>query len=167
VVCSDYLKQVTPVRCEYLYNNHVYNIAGLVMEGLTGDPWEEIMQKLLFEPLGMTRTFTKHPNDNNVAAPYTILSNGTPYRLPFCNVSNDTMMFAGQSVRTSSNDLQKYAMAYLEALATIPPLAGQTDSTDGATMPSNPIREIATLVRPHVTRPVNSLYEQSSALGWN
>lgn len=117
----DYLYQVEPVRSKYMYNNHAYNIAGLVIERVSGVSWDTFMSENLFSPLGMTRTFTNNPDDDNVAAPYNILTDRNPHRLPFCNVSNETMMFAGQSVRTSMADLLKYAGAYLQALESMMP----------------------------------------------
>lgn len=105
----DYLSQLEPVRTKYMYNNHAYNIAGLVIERVSGMRWDEFIARNIFSPLEMTRSFTHHPDDENVAIPYNILTNGDPWKLPFCNVSNETMMFAGQSVRTSMSDLLKYS----------------------------------------------------------
>ncbi|KAL6412197.1 putative D-aminoacylase [Ilyonectria robusta] len=171
----DYLPQVEPVRSKYMYNNHAYNIAGLVIERVSGVSWDTFVSENLFSPLGMTRTFTSNPDDDNVAAPYNILTNRTPHRLPFCNVSNETMMFAGQSVRTSMADLLKYARAYLQALESMMPkneapvftVPSSTFQPSSPTSPANPIREIATIIRPRVARPVDSLWEQTYALGWN
>ena len=38
----------------YAYSNAGYVFAGLMAEEVTGQPWEELMQSRLFEPLGMT-----------------------------------------------------------------------------------------------------------------
>lgn len=197
----DYLPQVSPVRSQYMYNNHAYNIAGLVIERVSGMSWERFMAENLFKPLGMTRTFTTQPEDENIAAPYNILTDKTPSRLPFCNVSNETMMFAGQSVRTSLGDLLKYSLAYLQALEEITPSICP-DSLKGNSIPpealqptmltrfksylsgffgaantseansfgrsgENPIKQIPTIIRPHIARPIDSLLEQTYALGWN
>ncbi|KAF4990615.1 hypothetical protein FDECE_14317 [Fusarium decemcellulare] len=192
------LPQVSPIRTKYMYNNHAYNIAGLVIERTSGQKWDEFVTKNIFEPLGMNRTFTKHPvDDQNVAAPYNILTDRSPFRLPFCNASGDNMMFAGQSVRTSMDDLLKYSIAYLQALDKIKPSATRNVEVSQSTVfklagylsaifsgqsacsePSGPkgfsssasgdvIKEVATIVRPHVPRAVDSLLEQTYALGWN
>ncbi|GKT44803.1 uncharacterized protein ColSpa_04984 [Colletotrichum spaethianum] len=113
----DYLTQVAPVRNKYMYNNHAYNLAGLVVERVSGQRWDAFLHENIISPLEMSRTFTRHPeNDGNVAVPYNILTDRSPFRLPFCNVSGDTMMFAGQSVRASMGDMLKYSKAYLRAL---------------------------------------------------
>lgn len=175
----DYLTQVEPVRSKYMYNNHAYNIAGLVIEKISGMNWDEFVTKNIFEPLGMTRTFTSHPDDTNVAMPYNILTNRDPWPLLPCNASNKTLMFAGQSVRTSIADLLEYSKAYLQALGEItPPSSASTATRYSGTKPLikqqglvparvNPIRQIETIVRPHVARPVATVLEQTYGLGWN
>ena len=94
----DSLPQVASVREKYMYN-HAYNIAGLVIEKVSGMSGTEFVTKNIFEPLKMNRTMTHHPKgDDNVAVPYNILPNREPWKLPPCNVSGETSMFAGQSV---------------------------------------------------------------------
>ncbi|KAI0182704.1 beta-lactamase/transpeptidase-like protein [Xylaria flabelliformis] len=159
----DYLAQIKPARSTYMYNNHAYNIAGLVIEKVTGQTWSNFINQRLFKPLGMTRSFTYQPDDSNVAVPYNVLTSGEPWRLPFCNASNDTLMFAGQSVRTSMVDLMQYSKAYLQALCTITPTLDLSEPLK----PSNPIREISTIVRPHIARLAETILEQTYALGWN
>jgi CubicO group peptidase (beta-lactamase class C family) len=183
----DSLAQVAPVRNKYMYNNHAYNLAGLVIEKICGQEWSQFMTENIFKPLGMDRTYTEHPTEEeNVATPYNILSDRSPFRVPFCNVSGKTMMFAGQSVRTSVADLLKYSSEYLGALKAAIPSATNSNNdkerdndiklgADGLetsvttnTTKSEPIvKQVATLVRPHVSRSFDTLLEQTYALGWN
>ena len=39
---------------EYFYSNTGFVLAGMMAEQVTGTPWEELMNRRLFEPLGMT-----------------------------------------------------------------------------------------------------------------
>ncbi|OAQ60378.1 beta-lactamase family protein [Pochonia chlamydosporia 170] len=199
----DYLPQVEPVRSRFMYNNYAYNIAGLVIEKLSGVSWGQFIKDNLFIPLNMRRSFVCHPDDDNIAAPYNILTNRSAHRLPFCNASDETMMFAGQSVRTCMSDLLKYCTTYLDAFGAMIPIVRQNSTSthdnllsraskllvslaNSAKRPSeyqvqkyeqeeshggaaaSPIKEIATIARPHISRPVaNSILEQTYALGWN
>ena len=43
-------------RGKHLYSNASYVVAGAMLEAVTGQPWEELMQQHLFMPLGMTST---------------------------------------------------------------------------------------------------------------
>lgn len=166
-----------------------------MIEKVSGKSWAEFVSENIFTPLGMDRTFTRHPDDENVAALYNILSGKTPHRLPFCNASNETAMFAGQSVRASMADLLTYSAAYLEALGNITPatrwaetsrkaitkpassfaglvascfgLAKTTDASKREVVNENSIRQFASIARLYIARPGDSLLEQTYDLGWN
>lgn len=51
------LPQLTPVGEVYSYNNAGFYLAGRVIEVLTGVSFEQAMQQLVFDPLGLARTF--------------------------------------------------------------------------------------------------------------
>ncbi len=53
-----YLRPAAGVGEELMYNNLMYTVAGMVGEGSTGYCWGENLKNLLFQPLGMRRTFT-------------------------------------------------------------------------------------------------------------
>ncbi|KAG9253643.1 beta-lactamase/transpeptidase-like protein [Emericellopsis atlantica] len=132
----NHIPQVAPVRSKYMYNNHMYNLAGLVIER------------------------------SNAALPYNILSNREPWELPQCNASSETMMFAGQSVRTSMAELLQYATAYFEAAEKISPHSdGKDKAPDGH---KSPLMQIEGILQPHICRRVpGALLEQTYGLGWN
>lgn len=43
-----------PPGSQYLYSNAGYAVAGLIAERITGEAWEDLMRRRLFEPLGMS-----------------------------------------------------------------------------------------------------------------
>ncbi len=49
----------------YAYSNAGYAMAGLMAEQVTGEPWEELMQLRLFEPLGMNSAGFGPPGQTN------------------------------------------------------------------------------------------------------
>jgi CubicO group peptidase (beta-lactamase class C family) len=51
------LEQVTPLGAYWSYNNTGFNIAGRVVEVVTGKPFEEAVQELVLDPLGMKMSF--------------------------------------------------------------------------------------------------------------
>ena len=51
------LEQVTPLGEIWSYNNTGFNIAGRVVEVVTGMPFEQVVQEMLLDPLGMDMTF--------------------------------------------------------------------------------------------------------------
>jgi len=51
------LEQVTPLGEVWSYNNTGFNIAGRVVEVVTGAPFETVAQEMILDPLGMDMTF--------------------------------------------------------------------------------------------------------------
>jgi CubicO group peptidase (beta-lactamase class C family) len=51
------LEQVTPLGETFSYNNAGFNIAGRVVEVVTGKPFEQAAQELVLDPLGLDMTF--------------------------------------------------------------------------------------------------------------
>ncbi len=51
------LEQVTPLGEVWSYNNTGFNIAGRVVEVVTGKPFEQVAQEMILDPLGMDMTF--------------------------------------------------------------------------------------------------------------
>lgn len=51
------LPQQAPLGALWSYNNAAFSLAGRVIEAVTQQPYEQAMQELLFDPLGMTMTF--------------------------------------------------------------------------------------------------------------
>ncbi|KAG7288405.1 hypothetical protein NEMBOFW57_007937 [Staphylotrichum longicolle] len=93
-------------------NRDTVNIAGLVIENLAGQRWEDFLAPKFFTPARMSRTFARHPSDDeNAVAPYNILTNKSASRLPFNNASNDTIVFAGVAVRSFNGGPLKYSKA--------------------------------------------------------
>jgi CubicO group peptidase (beta-lactamase class C family) len=52
-----YIKPQLGFREGYIYNNLMFASAGAVMETVTGDTWEEITRKRIFQPLQMNASF--------------------------------------------------------------------------------------------------------------
>ena len=56
-----FLELSAPLRAKYQYNNLMYALAGLVIERVTGQPWQAVAQTRLFAPLGMSRITLSAP----------------------------------------------------------------------------------------------------------
>ena len=73
------LPQRTPPGQLFSYNNAAINLAGRVIEVLTGMPYEAAIQQLLLDPLGLARTgfFTDELVGENITASH-VVENGQP-----------------------------------------------------------------------------------------
>ena len=72
-----YLPEQKPIRDVFIYNNLMYMMLGHVAEVLGKDTWENLVTKMIFEPLGMNdTTIMTSPADiaaQDVAQPYIYL----------------------------------------------------------------------------------------------
>jgi CubicO group peptidase (beta-lactamase class C family) len=51
------LEQVTPLGEYWSYNNAGFNLAGRVIEAVTGKPFEQVAKEMILDPLGMDMSF--------------------------------------------------------------------------------------------------------------
>lgn len=108
------LPQRLPFRTMYSYSNWPYCVAGEVIERVSGLSFGEFLATRMFKPLGMNRTSASHDNsDTNLARPYAVLRDSSPFPLPFPRVQSGTIMAPAQAVRSTLNDMILYASALL------------------------------------------------------
>ncbi len=57
---------------DYVYGNIGYNIAGLAMDAALGESWRDVLQRTIFQPLGMTSTtaYVSRMPRERLAQPY-------------------------------------------------------------------------------------------------
>src|SRR5688500_8473746 len=57
---------------DYVYGNVGYNIAALAMDAILGESWRDVLQRLIFQPLGMTSTsaYVSRASRERLAQPY-------------------------------------------------------------------------------------------------
>lgn len=77
------LKLVRPFQGEWAYNNWGYEIAGRIIEKLTGQSFGKMLASGILEPLALRRTGTQmgFGCDDDFANGYGILDDGTPVLL--------------------------------------------------------------------------------------
>jgi CubicO group peptidase (beta-lactamase class C family) len=55
-----YLRQVTPFRSKFAYDNLLYVVAGEVVHRVSGMSWEDFVQKNIFDKLGMAESYPSY-----------------------------------------------------------------------------------------------------------
>lgn len=71
-----FLKQVSPFRTKYDYDNLLYMVAGEVVTRVSGMPWEQFVEQKIINPLEMNRTassFTRLKDETNVIDGHTVV----------------------------------------------------------------------------------------------
>ncbi|KAK0744942.1 beta-lactamase/transpeptidase-like protein [Apiosordaria backusii] len=133
------------LRSGFLYNNGLYELAGHIVEKLSGySNWGDFQRDHIFEPLGMERTtaFKDSDTDKNFAKPYMILTDGTPSYIPPTELSADSMNGGSGGIRSSVNDLLKWCHCLLASFG------GGSSKTDAVVGHKSPIFNRCTIADP-------------------
>jgi CubicO group peptidase (beta-lactamase class C family) len=116
-----YLRPTAQFRTRFQYANQQYGVAGLLIEAVSGQTWDDFITGRLFQPLGMTRSvsgYDRISDFSNIASPHTILDEtypagvrllGEPAAIPWYQLSSEP---AG-SIHTSANDLARWLRVLL------------------------------------------------------
>ena len=107
-----HLEPTCDLREKFQYNNFMYGVAGLVMEKVSGNTWEEFVDDRIFKPLGMTRSnFSVDVSQQaeDFASPHTE-KNEQIHVIPFRNLSN---IGPAGSINSSVKDMVKWVKMQL------------------------------------------------------
>lgn len=109
-----YVKPESSFRSHWEYQNVVYAIGGLLVERLSGMPWQDFITKRIWTPLGMTESIplvSELANKPNVAVPHDLVDD-TVRVVP--RRSTDAIAPAG-SVWSSVSDMSKWMRFVLDS----------------------------------------------------
>ena len=97
-----------PPQTRFKYSNLAFAVAGMVVEKITGQRWEDYVQGNIFDPLGMTATSVDR-RDPLLATPYSVRRpDGTRRVLPFVDSRG---MAAATGMTSDVDDLAKFLSA--------------------------------------------------------
>jgi CubicO group peptidase (beta-lactamase class C family) len=102
-----YIQPTASFRSKWQYHNVLYALSGVIIERVSGMPWEQFVKKRIFEPLGMNETeplVSMIVGKPNVAVPHALINDSVavvPVR------STDPVASAG-SVWSSVSDMAKW-----------------------------------------------------------
>lgn len=110
------MKMVKPsysLRSGFIYQNIFYLYAGKVIEKVSGQPWEEFIQKRIFQPLGMTRTYPmlKMVDDPNQSQPHYLIEN----KITVIKRTNADAIGPAGSVWSCIDDMSKWALCMVDS----------------------------------------------------
>jgi len=106
------LGRVMPTK-EVGYSNIDFTLLGRVIESVTGKSWKDYLSENVFAPIGMNRTtayLAPCLSDANLAAPIVIGRSGPE---PSQVMKTDRTMHAAGGVMSTTRDLTKYALGFL------------------------------------------------------
>ena len=112
-----YLKPVHSFRSHYDYDNLLYIVAGEVAAAAAGQPYEDLLRKELFGPLGMTRCHVgewRRDAVGNVAQPHVKQDDGYQAGAVDGEIVPAVTMAAAGGVRCSLNDMLRWVRMWLD-----------------------------------------------------
>ncbi|KAJ4252022.1 hypothetical protein NW762_011323 [Fusarium torreyae] len=117
VKISSHLPVAYDFRSKWLYNNCMYGVIGELIAKVCDTSTGQAIKENIFRPLGMDRSCTSATEyvDKNVAKGYTVLQDGTPLDLGDPKLEDGDIQGAAGFVRSSVNDMLKWAKAVMEA----------------------------------------------------
>lgn len=151
---------VKPFRGQWQYNNLGYELAGLVIEQVSGQRWDKVLESKVLEPLGLNRTNAMaKENDGNTAKAYAVLDNRTPTEIAGVKAAADVFGGANGGIRSCVKDLLKFYQELMRA-------GKHQFSTGQASTPGSPLNQVAELLSAKIPLKETSLHENSYAFGW-
>jgi CubicO group peptidase (beta-lactamase class C family) len=131
----DYMRWLEPcwdLRERFYYQNHMFALASLLVERVSGKPWAEVVRERVFAPLGMTRAYTAwrayERYDSNYAYP---LDTRGLVSVPIPTFSLDALACAG-SLSMSVRDLLCWGQENLALYRSHTPVSGRDETRDSA-----------------------------------
>src|SRR5580698_4395377 len=107
-----YLEPNKDFRTTFQYQNLMFMTAGYLAGHVAGTTWEQLVHKVIFEPLGMTSSnfsITDSQKTTDFSQPYQVV-NDIAVDMPFRNI--DSIGPAG-SINSNLEDMTKYVMMHL------------------------------------------------------
>ncbi len=108
------LSLARPVGAAWEYSNLNYDLAGLVVEAASGEPYAEYVQKHIFDPLGMSRSYTSPApaRQNGLAVGHRYWF-GIPVAAP--NLPMPRGSLASGQLLSTAEDMAHYLIAHINA----------------------------------------------------
>jgi CubicO group peptidase (beta-lactamase class C family) len=132
------------------YNNAGFNVAGRVIEVVSGQSIHNAFRTLVFEPIGLTRSFTRI--EDLVTYPFSVAHRGAPGEVTVSRPLSRSVSVAAGGVSMSLNDLLSYAKFHLG---------------DGTGKDGKPVLTRASLEQMRLPRLRKNATDEEMGLGWH
>ena len=108
-----YIKPATSFRSAYAYDNVLYQVAGELVEAVTGQSWEQFMSSRVLAKVGMTQSNVSHADMSgpDVATPHAEVDGTVRPIAPFTGESTNP---AG-GINSTAEDMAKWMIVQLDS----------------------------------------------------
>ena len=144
------LPQLAPPGAVWSYNNAGFTLAGRVIEAVTGQSIHDAIRMLVFEPIGLTRAFTRL--EHVATFRFSVAHSGRPGAVSVVRPMNRSSSVTAGGVSMSLNDLLTYASFHLG---------------DGSGKDGKPVLTRASLEAMRTPRLRKNATDDDMGLGWH
>lgn len=117
-----YLPPAAGFRTQFHYANQQFGVAGLIVEAVSGQSWDDFISERIFKVLGMSRSvsgFDRLRDSSNLALPHASLDETYPAGVRFLGPKTTLPWFKlshepSGSIHTTANDLARWLKALLD-----------------------------------------------------
>ncbi len=154
------LQPIGSFRNRYDYSNWNYAVLGEVIEKVTGRSYGTFIKEKILDPLHMNRSSASHisDNDENLALPYPILDDLSPYALPMPASEDGKLMAPAQAIQSTVDDLLKYAYSLITTYR-------DELEPDNQTRSEHPPKNVVKQLTAHNQRGSPSMLQKAYCLG--
>ena len=144
------IPQMAPPGDVWSYNNAAFVIAGRVIEVVTGQTIHQAFRSLVFDPIGLTRAFTR--TEDLATYRFSVAHRGAPGQVTVSRPLARSVSVAAGGVSMSINDLLAYGRFHLG---------------DGTGKDGKPVLTRASLQKMQTPRVRKNATEEDMGLGWH
>ncbi|KAJ3493114.1 hypothetical protein NLG97_g4945 [Lecanicillium saksenae] len=150
-----------PFRAQFGYNNLHYELAGRVIEHLSGQSYADFVKDRLFKPLGMDRTLMSTPADElePITTNYNALDDATAFPIKFLGMGDNGYGAPSGGLRSTVEDLAKLYGAFLQGIDT-------QFEDNGSSSASSILKQLPQITSAKIAIDQPSKHESAYALGW-
>ncbi|KAF5557756.1 d-aminoacylase [Fusarium napiforme] len=152
---------VRPFRSQFGYNNLHYELAGFVIEQVSGQSYFDFMQSRLLDPLGMERTSFQTPpkSVDNVTVCYNALENASIVPIDFLKIGDGGYGAASCGARSPVKDLVKLYSSFVKGF--VSQFSGSTTLDDAP-----PLKQLNHIMSAKIPFDQPSQHEAFYTFGW-
>lgn len=150
-----------PFRGQFAYSNVAYDLAGLVIEALSGQSYNDFVTTHILEPLGMNRSFMSTPPSDivDISKCYNALDDSSVTSISCPKTGDNGFMGSTAGLRSCVSDLMKLYAAFVTSFND--QFATGLTATEGS-----PFKQVTELMSAKIPMDQPSRNEVSYALGW-
>ncbi|KAM5348631.1 hypothetical protein ACJ41O_008455 [Fusarium nematophilum] len=111
----NHLPRTAEFKSEWAYNNWLFALAGTLIVQESKSSYGQFIQQEIFDKIGMKRTYTDAPIDDNHALPYLVFEAKVPKAVDLPRLDDGVAFDSSGAVRSCVDDLLLWSRALMQA----------------------------------------------------